>query len=300
MTDEQVQNLNAMTEVLRKYMAKSKYANDITNKRAMSIPSYSGNAITPFIKKTLCDSLNNAAKELKLNNRSINIGSKAACSLVDYCDYVEKGTRKKIFNIGPNSNDNTVTSLIKCNMNKFCNDCTKKISILKECGFAKEDIDTFTDEKLNSYIDSLGSIKPESLDKKIANRVSDATQNFIDSRNEKNEDIKEMYRQVSYKIKKSDNEQQVQQLESAMKRYKTKILNKPFTIMESLVTNLAEFAVKNQDQLPQYFSENGKLKMDFIVEDSQAIYSVIESANMYGLINLTPDIIEGYINSFKD
>lgn len=301
MTDEQVQNLNAMTSVLRKYAAKAKYANDTTSKRAMSAPSYSGNTFTPFIKKTLCNAVKNVGKQLKFDQRTAKVGDKAACKLVDYCDYVEKGTRNQLFNLtNTDGKDNTVTSLLKYNMAKCCKDYMKTRTTLRECGFCKEDIDTYTDDQLNSYIDSMEKVKPGSLDKKIADRVSTATQNFIDTRNEKNDEIKEVYRQVSSKIKKADNEQQVQQLESAMKKYKTKLLNKPLTIMEALVMNLAEFVVKNQEEVPQYFSENGKLKMDCVVEDAQAIYSVIETANMYGLINCTPELIEGYINSFKD
>lgn len=299
--DSKVQNLNSMVSMLKKYSAKD-MGTDRMNRGAMSGPAVSGDYRLPFVKVLLAKNFDNVADNLKLSSHSKNVGNATIDKLVDYCDEVNKATNAQLFNLTTNGFsviDNSVTAMFKYAINKYGKELNKQKVQLHECGFSANEAKDLTDDALGKFMDKVERMTPDTINKEIAERVSTATKNFIEDRNDKTETIKNIYNKAKEDLNKTDDEGDQARIEAATKVSVNKVAGRIKGIFESLVESMTSYAVKHPEVSGIYKAEDGSVNMELIVEDAQAIYTVLEEANTYGLIKFNDSIIKGIIESFN-
>ena len=71
------------------------------------------------------------------------------------------------------------------------------------------------------------------------------------------------------------------------------------SIFEAMVTALTNAAMTNPDLKDKYLLESGDVNMDKIIDDTASIYTVMETANVLGLVKIDESVIDAYISSLK-
>ena len=66
-----------------------------------------------------------------------------------------------------------------------------------------------------------------------------------------------------------------------------------------MVTALTNAAMTNPDLKDKYLLESGDVNMDKIIDDTASIYTVMETANVLGLVKIDESVIDAYITSLK-
>lgn len=303
LNDEQIQSIGSMSNVLKKYAFK-KNSMDINNKIAMSSPSYSGNSYTPFIKHFLAKNVDSILSQLKARDHSKYVANATVGSLVDYCADVQNSTNSQIFNLTSNSiagttHDNCVTAIIKNAIDTAVKDTALLKNTMHESGIVLEEVKDLTDAQIDTFINKINKLTPSSVNTLIANKVTTATKNFIEDRNDTNETIKDIYRKAALIKNHTDDTQTKAQAEATVKREKYKLESKPVSVIEAMVTALAKIAMNDTTINNIYKEANGDINIDALVEDVQAMYAVLETANTYNIIKFTPELIEEFLKSFE-
>ena len=71
------------------------------------------------------------------------------------------------------------------------------------------------------------------------------------------------------------------------------------SIFEAMVTALTNAAMTNPALKDKYLLESGDVNMDKIIDDTASIYTVMETANVLGLVKIDESVIDAYITSLK-
>lgn len=143
-----------------------------------------------------------------------------------------------------------------------------------------------------------GSQDFEDVSEVIRDRVSQATQNFIQKNMVDKLDIKEIMNDTKERINniRSGNDETDEAIAHEqtvkMKNAVNKINKRPHSIYEQLVINLTESILANPKAKEKFTNEFGKLDMDAIVERSTSMYTMLEMVNTLRL----RDLDEAYIN----
>lgn len=296
-----------MADLLKKYTLKHRLANHESFTQKIN----TNTEYTPFIKSALIRLFDEASNEILMSDKGKIVGHNAISNIVDYCESV-KDYDRNIISLESSSytNDTLDTTVLKYTITKYGKEYTSKRRILEAAGFAEKDYNAIMDKDIDKFNKECQNLTPGKLEKVAAERVSTATKDFIADQQEKEDNIKDIYMKIGASVKKQnpDGSGNISQqddngpamAEMAMKRYKTLQNNKPVSVMEALVINLSESAMKNDKLRDIYINEDGSLNIDSILDDAQALYTALETVNMSGLIKVDSKFIEGFVNSFKE
>lgn len=305
MQDEKVQSIESLIQGLHRLAIKGRIKNDIYNKSSMSSPSYANANFTPVLKTLLKTQLSNIADNIHMSNSSKRVGNATIDKLVDYCAQVQKDTKNQLFNLSLGTRagivDNTVTAVFKYAINKYGKEFNQFKAIAEACNFNEEDIQDMEDEKMTKFANKVEKMSPDKLNEEIAERVMTATKDFIEKRNEKAETIKDIYRKAASDVQQADNDSMKESIELYAKGKVSTMDMKPISLFEAVVNNVCEYIVSHDSIGKLYFNEDStSLNMNKVMDDAQAIYTVLEEVNTYELIKLTPEVLTGFLKSFKE
>lgn len=169
---------------------------------------------------------------------------------------------------------------------------------LKE--YDKEDTaPTINADLQNNLYDKLdGSQDFEEISDTIRERVSLATQNFIQKNMVDKLDIKEIMNNTKERlsaVRTGDDEKDEQishEQTVKMKRAIKEINNRPHSIFEQLVINLTEQVISDPKIKEKFTTESGRLDMDGIVDRSISMYTMLEMVNVLQLKDMDHEYIQ--------
>ena len=159
-----------------------------------------------------------------------------------------------------------------------------------------------SDLRSNLYTKLDGSEEFDDVSDTIHQRVSLATQNFIQKNMVDKLNIKDLMNNTKEKIdavRTGDDEtdEMIKQEQTIkMKRNISNISNRPHSIFEQLVINLTEAVLKNDKAKDKFTTENGSLDMDSIVERATSFYTMIEMVNTLHLKEMNQEYIQEMIS----
>lgn len=174
---------------------------------------------------------------------------------------------------------------------------------LKE--YDKEDTaPTINADLQNNLYDKLdGSQDFEEISDTIRERVSLATQNFIQKNMVDKLDIKEIMNNTKERlsaVRTGDDEKDEQishEQTVKMKRAIKEINNRPHSIFEQLVINLTEQVISDPKIKEKFTTESGRLDMDGIVYRSISMYTMLEMVNALQLKDMDHEYIQSVIGN---
>ena len=174
---------------------------------------------------------------------------------------------------------------------------------LKE--YDKEDTaPTINADLQNNLYDKLdGSQDFEEISDTIRERVSLATQNFIQKNMVDKLDIKEIMNNTKERlsaVRTGDDEKDEQishEQTIKMKRAIKEINNTPHSIFEQLVINLTEQVISDPKIKEKFTTESGRLDMDGIVDRSISMYTMLEMVNALQLKDMDHEYIQSVIGN---
>lgn len=174
---------------------------------------------------------------------------------------------------------------------------------LKE--YDKEDTaPTINADLQNNLYDKLdGSQDFEEISDTIRERVSLATQNFIQKNMVDKLDIKEIMNNTKERlsaVRTGDDEKDEQishEQTVKMKRAIKEINNRPHSIFEQLVINLTEQVISDPKIKEKFTTESGRLDMDGIVDRSISMYTMLEMVNALQLKDMNHEYIQSVIGN---
>ena len=174
---------------------------------------------------------------------------------------------------------------------------------LKE--YDKEDTaPTINADLQNNLYDKLdGSQDFEEISDTIRERVSLATQNFIQKNMVDKLDIKEIMNNTKERlsaVRTGDDEKDEQishEQTVKMKRAIKEINNRPHSIFEQLVINLTEQVISDPKIKEKFTTESGRLDMDGIVDRSISMYTMLEMVNALQLKDMDHEYIPSVIGN---
>lgn len=136
------------------------------------------------------------------------------------------------------------------------------------------------------------------LNQRIASAMDDFVMDNIQTKAEIREVIQQTKERIDTKKDISDELTECYNMKGRKMIHDIKN-NRPKTILNSIVYNISEAAMKNKDLNNIYTDVNGKLDMDMIVDESLTIYSFLETVNTCKLARVNTEYITNFLNSFK-
>lgn len=264
-------------------------------------PAINNKETSPYeelVKEALYNNFIKIADKLRLNQKSKNTGANFIQSIIDKS---KEDVEKKHYQALRASNEETV---IEYTYATLIDDYAKE---LREVNYQlngiqgfKEDSDTAAHKGIiERFNDSITKYTPDKINNVIADRVEKATTNFIDNRNSKMEKIKDIYEKAkSFVSNPKFSDEAKQQVEESASRQVLDIRKSQKSIFESMIEALANASMNNPNLQSRYMDENSGLDIDAIVDDTAAIYTVLEECNVYGLLDANK-LADAYINSLK-
>lgn len=264
-------------------------------------PAINNKETSPYeelVKEALYNNFIKIADKLRLNQKSKNTGANFIQSIIDKS---KEDVEKKHYQALRASNEETV---IEYTYATLIDDYAKE---LREVNYQlngiqgfKEDSDTAAHKGIiERFNDSITKYTPDKINNVIADRVEKATTNFIDNRNSKMEKIKDIYEKAkSFVSNPKFSDEAKQQVEESASRQVLDIRKSQKSIFESMIEALANASMNNPNLQSRYMDENSGLDIDAIVDDTAAIYTVLEECNVYGLLDANK-LADAYIDSLK-
>jgi len=256
----------------------------------------------PFIKKALHNNFNKVASKLKFNESTINIG----CNFIEaLIEYKKLKNPDELNRFSYNRNSGLQESVIESTFTGLIESYGKKLRILNsqlaEVSGYNEDYFSANNTKLmDEFERDVDNSTPETLTDKIANRVEDATKDFIEKRNEEQERIKSIYNAAkSITGDENQSEEMKEAANNAVKINLTDLRNQPVPLFEAMIVGVATMSLKDDEYKKLYLNENGTINMDRVLDDVAAIYTVMEECNITGLIKIDKDFLQDFLYSLK-
>lgn len=309
-----------------------------TNKTSMiSTPTLRSKAAqespyADYVKEDLYQNFMKIADKLKFDNRTKVTGTNFIEALMKDIASKPKNFEKYSYNMNESGTDTVIESVHNCIISSYGKRKIKELGALNRiCGYNESMNNTIIDKEMEKFDREIALSTPEKINEKIAERVEKATTDFIASRNAKNDRIKEIYAKVSTFTGGTDPnansmtngnvnvpaapgnttvDQQTQNTEtpheSAISFYKNKarseinkIKGQPINLFEAMVIALSNAAISNKDLNKKYVNESKQLDMDSIIDDTAAIYTVMEECNVYGFYDINKEFVSNYISSLQ-
>lgn len=142
----------------------------------------------------------------------------------------------------------------------------------------------------------------------ISKKVADAIEEFVKQNQKDHEKIKELSQAASDKIdaerEKIDNkdlsEEEMKELEESYtivaKSQLAKIRNRPRSVLESMIVNVSESVLKDE-QLKDKYTIEGHVDMDKIMGKCVMFYTFLEMVNTIKLEKVDEEYINGFLNA---
>lgn len=153
----------------------------------------------------------------------------------------------------------------------------------------------------DDFFNTLEAEDFQSISTLVNQRIAGAIDEFIIDNQQTKAQIRDIVAQTKERI---DTKQNIPQdvEESYNEQCKNRIANlkrnKRKTILEALIFNIAESAVKKPELREIYFSNN-KPDMDIIVDEAVTVYSLLETLNTYKFARVNEDYIVKTLDSFR-
>ena len=271
----------------------------------------SAKEVSPYdelMKEALYNNFIKIANKLRLDQKSKNTGANFIQSIIDKStDEVNKSHFKAL-----NANSEE-TSVIEYTYASIMEDYAKELrSVNYELNGVqgiREDSTTLAHEGIiDRFNDSITKFTPSKINDTIADRVEKATTNFIDDRNavsnEENlkaeiEKIKDIYQKAkSFAANPKFSDEAKQRVEESASRQVLEIRKSQKSLFESMVEALTSAAMTKPNLQSRYMDESSGLNMDAIIDDTAAIYTVLEECNVFGFLDANK-LADAYIASLK-
>lgn len=259
--------------------------------------------ISPFeelIKEALYNNFIKVADKLKLDQKAKNTGASFIQSVIDKS--TDEVNKKHYENLTPSSES---TTAIEYTYATIIEDYGRELRSLNYQlngiqGF-KEDSDTLAHKGIiDRFSDTITKFTPSKINDTIADRVEKATTNFIDNRNNQIEKIKDIYQKAkSFAANPKFSDEAKQRVEESASRQVLEIRKSQKSLFESMVEALTTAAMTNPNLQSRYMNESSGLNIDAIIDDTAAIYTVLEECNVFGLLDANK-LANAYINSLKE
>ena len=159
------------------------------------------------------------------------------------------------------------------------------------------------EEKKEEMYDDLS--KEEDINKAvqlIAQRVTDAEEEFIKKNNEDKKALEDIATRFNERIKKVEDDVTVEdedkeELQQESSRLAKRLANnvresKSRNVFEQVVINLTTSILKDKNLREEYTSEEGKLDMGSVIESAKCIYGFLETVNTLKLNNVDAKYIQ--------
>lgn len=167
----------------------------------------------------------------------------------------------------------------------------------------KDNVNTFsidTDLK-DDFFNTLEAEDFQSISTLVNQRIAGAIDEFIIDNQQTKAQIRDIVSQTKERIDTKQN--MPQDIEEAYnEQCKTRIANlkrnKTKTVLEALIYNIAESAIRKPELREVYFSGN-KPDMDLIVDEATTVYSLLETLNTYKFARVNEDYIVKTLDSFR-
>jgi hypothetical protein len=242
-------------------------------------------------KEALYKNFEAAANKLKLGEDSKKVGVGFINQLVDNRpDWLKVGYIESYLG-----------ATYKYLLDKYTHEASLEYANLNKIKGYDEAVETtITDNLMKSFDHDIDKLTPDKIRQNIADRVEKATTDFIDARNNATDQIKKIYNNVKDFVGKKDTtEKDAKTAQESAKLKVSRIKEDSVSIFEAMVSALVSAAMTNPELKTRYLSESGEVNMDKIIDDTAAIYTVMETANVLGLVKIDEAVIDGYINSLK-
>ena len=249
-------------------------------------------AYDELMKEALYNNFIKIANKLRLDQKSKNTGANFIQSIIDKSNFKALNT---------NSEE---TSVIEYTYASIMEDYAKELrSVNYELNGVqgiREDSTTLAHEGIvDKFNDTISKFTPYKINDTIADRVEKATTNFIDNRNAKIEKIKDIYQKAkSFAANPKFSDEAKQRVEESASRQVLEIRKSQKSLFESMVEALTSAAMTKPNLQSRYMNESSGLNMDAIIDDTAAIYTVLEECNVFGFLDANK-LADAYIASLK-
>ena len=164
------------------------------------------------------------------------------------------------------------------------------------------------DEEINNLIFDTKDIIPKDITKLISDRVEDSVDQFIDTAKKNKFEIKKIYDKAKEKIDKakasenidmtSDDIQQIQnEAVSFAKKKEREILEQNTNVFGYMINSVMKSIHEDKVLKESYSNEYNNLNFNDIVNDTRAIYSMLEAFNTLNILTVN----ENYLyNTLKE
>lgn len=277
---------------------------DPNSPEMVSAPSADANRIAKYIptesdrdaaltKEALYKNFEAAADKLRLGEESKKVGASFINELVEKtkADLHNKKIKPATY----------IEATYQYLMDKYSSEARLQYANLNKIKGYNEAVEsTITDNLMKNLDHDIAKLTPDKIRQNIADRVEKATTDFIDARNNATDRIKKIYTNVKDFVGKKDTtEKDAKTAQENAKLQVSRIKNAPMSIFEAMVTALTNAAMTNPDLKDKYLLESGDVNMDKIIDDTASIYTVMETANVLGLVKIDESVINAYISSLK-
>lgn len=133
----------------------------------------------------------------------------------------------------------------------------------------------------------------------IRMRVTSAVDEFIQNNINNKMDIEDTINDIKEKIALTKDESVKESYDHLAKRKISSIRNRKKSIFESMVHNLMECILKNDELKSEYMNES-KIDMDKVIERTKIMYTFLETVNTLKMENVNEEYLEKVINSIKE
>lgn len=256
------------------------------------------NVYDELIKEALYNNFIKVADKLRLDQKAKNTGANFIQSIIDKStDEVNKAHYKSL-------NPSNEESVIEYTYASIVEDYAKELRSvnyeLNGIQGIREDSTTLAHKGIiDKFNDSITKFTPSKINDTIADRVEKATTNFIDDRNAKIEQIKDIYQKAkSFAANPKFSDEAKQRVEESASRQVLEIRKSQKSLFESMVEALTSAAMVNPNLQSRYMDESSGLNMDAIIDDTAAIYTVLEECNVFGFLDANK-LADAYIASLK-
>ena len=233
-------------------------------------------------------------------------------SIPNYTDREYSICENMIENYIKETGETQILKNMRFSENGFLRTCWKELDkhykAIIEDTTTDEDTQYVGSDDLDNFWDDVD--KQEDIDditNLIHMRVSNAEENFINKNQQDKENVKTVLQQTASRIQmakdSNDNDYAEEVEESETRLAKNKIYQIQHegyrSVFDRMVRNLSEAAIKNPEAKGSLLDENGKLKMDAIVESARCMYSLLETVSTIQLEKVDQKYIEDTLKSIK-
>jgi hypothetical protein len=255
-------------------------------------------AYDELIKEALYNNFIKVADKLRLDQKAKNTGANFIQSVIDKStDEVNKAHYKTL---NPSNEESVIEYTYASIVEDYARELRSVNYELNGIQGIREDSTTLAHEGIiDRFNDSITKFTPSKINDTIADRVEKATTNFIDDRNAKIEQIKDIYQKAkSFAANPKFSDEAKQRVEESASRQVLEIRKSQKSIFESMVEALTSAAMVNPNLQSRYMDESSGLNMDAIIDDTAAIYTVLEECNVFGFLDANK-LADAYIASLK-